>query len=130
MDNSRINKISSVFDNMFDRRIEYAVLCYIMETGYNNIIEITDDEIDKIEGCAFVTANFNQAIVRTARAICNEFEINDIMAYIRCEANFTPNVSDLTLYRDEFNDCAWEDMCLSLNKDDDTEVITLKVIND
>ena len=47
---------------------------YICDIGYRNVINITDKEIDELEGNGLMTQSFVQMLVRLARDICNVIE--------------------------------------------------------
>lgn len=68
------------------RGIPYVmIISYIIDKGQNVIAEITDEDIDNIEGNAMMTADFCKGIVRAARAVVKECDQNDIVRLIKAE---------------------------------------------
>lgn len=61
------------------------IISYIIDKGQNVIAEITDEDIDNIEGNAMMTADFCKGIVRAARAVVKECDQNDIVRLIKAE---------------------------------------------
>lgn len=48
------NKIGKIIEEEFDSRMGNAVISYIMDKGMSNVKEITDEQIDKLEGNGFL----------------------------------------------------------------------------
>ena len=69
-------KIGKIIDEEFDSRMGNAVISYIMDEGMGNVKEITDDQIEELEGNGLMTQDFVQSLVRCARRICNECEFD------------------------------------------------------
>ena len=67
-------KIGKIIEEEFDARMGNAVISYIMSKGIENIKEITDEQISKLEGNGLMTQDFVQSLVRCAKRICNECE--------------------------------------------------------
>lgn len=61
------------------------IISYIIDKGQDVIAEITDEDIDNIEGNAMMTADFCKGIVRAARAVVKECDQNDIVRLIKAE---------------------------------------------
>jgi hypothetical protein len=78
------DKLRDIINEEFDGRLDLAVLQYLCEqVGIDKAREITDEEIEAIEGNAFMTQEFCQALVRCARRIARECDfIKDIVPYI------------------------------------------------
>lgn len=77
------NKVYRILREDFDCRMDSAVLQYIFSKGIDICVDITDEQIDEIEGNAFMTPAFCQALVKTARRIAKECDLfNDIFPYI------------------------------------------------
>lgn len=72
MDINKMEEIEKLISKEFDSRMEASVFSYILDMGMKNLSEITDGEINKLEGDGFMTAAFVQALVRTAVKICKE----------------------------------------------------------
>ena len=77
-------KVYNIINKEFDGRLDLTVLQYLCEQiGIDKAKEITDEEIDAIEGGAFISKAFCQALVRCARRIARECDfIKDIVPYI------------------------------------------------
>ena len=65
-------KIGKIIEEEFDSRMGNAVISYIMDKGMSNVKEVTDEQIEKLEGNGLMTQDFVQSLVRCARRICNE----------------------------------------------------------
>lgn len=112
-------KIGKIIEQEFDPRTENAVFGYIMDKGIDRIKQITDEDISKIEGNGFCTADFNQSLVRCARRICVECKKNEIIEYIRLFLHCTPAVHEIQLYREDFEEWEFEEILQSLDLDDE-----------
>lgn len=77
-------KVYNIINKEFDGRLDLAVLQYLCEqVGIDRAKEITDAEIEAIEGSWLMTKGFCQAMVRCARRIALECDfIKDIVPYI------------------------------------------------
>lgn len=78
------NKVIQILNEEFDDRMGLAVIQYLYEqVGADNAREITDDEIDAIDGNAFMTKRFCQAMVKCARRIATECSFTkDVIPYL------------------------------------------------
>ena len=56
-------KIGKIIEEEFDSRIGNAVVSYIMDKGMSNVKEITDEQIEKLEGNGLMTQDFVQSLV-------------------------------------------------------------------
>ena len=67
---SKLNEIYS------KTRVDVFVMAlgYLIEKGTSNIAEITDDEINEIDGNGFMTKEFSQMLVKLARDIAKKIE--------------------------------------------------------
>ena len=61
------------------------IISYIIDKGQSVISEITDEEIDALEGNGLMTADFVKTLVRAARAVVKECDQNDIVRLIKAE---------------------------------------------
>lgn len=95
-------KIGKIIDEEFDSRVGNMVFTYLMDKGIENIKEITDEQIEKMEGNGLMTQQFVQSLVRCARRICNECEWIEIIEFIRLHLWCTPTVHDVYLYKEDF----------------------------
>lgn len=80
----RTTKVKNIINEEFDSRMGLAVIQYLCEqVGIDNAKEITDAEIESIEGNALMTQDFCQSMVRCARRIARECGfITDIVPYL------------------------------------------------
>ena len=78
------DKVYDIINEEFDGRLDLTVLQYLCEqVGIDKAREITDEEIEAIEGNGFMTQEFCQSLVRCARRIARECDfIKDIVPYI------------------------------------------------
>ena len=70
------------------------IISYIIDKGQSVIKEITDGEIDALEGNGLMTADFIKGLVRAARAVVKECDQNDIVRLIKAEWCCTGEVYD------------------------------------
>ena len=78
------NKVDQIIREEFDSRMDLAVMQYLCEqVGIDNAKQITDAQIESLDGNALMTQSFCQAMVRCARRIARECNfINDIVPYM------------------------------------------------
>lgn len=111
-------KIGKIIEEEFDLRMGNAVISYIMDEGIENVKEITDEQIEKIEGNGLMTQNFVQSLVRCARRICNECEWTELIEFIRLYLQGTPTVHDMYLYKEDFTDESFAELLDDLDLDE------------
>lgn len=92
-----MNKISELIAKEFDTRTEVMIATYIMDSGYNELRQMPDEEIDKLDGNGLMTKDFVQALVRTSKHICEQFSIMDILIWIRTDCWFNPFPKEFTM---------------------------------
>ena len=112
-------KIGKIIEEEFDSRMGNAVVSYIMDKGMSNVKEITDEQIEKLEGNGLITQDFVQSLVRCARRICKECEWIEMIEFIRLHLWCTPTVHDVYLYREDFTDESFAELLDSLDLDND-----------
>lgn len=125
-------KIGKIIDTEFDSRMESAVFSYLMDKGIENIREITDEQIEKMEGNGLMTQRFAQSLVRCAKRICNECEWIEIIEYIRLYLFCTPLVKQVALYKEDFTDESFAELLNDLDLNDEevgSEIILYAVID-
>ncbi len=61
------------------------IISYILDKGQSMIAEITDEQIDALEGNGLMTQGFVQALVRAARAVVLECDQSEIVRLIKAE---------------------------------------------
>ena len=111
-------KIGKIMEEEFDSRMGNAVISYIMDEGIGNVKEITDDQIEELEGNRLMTQNFVQSLVRCARRICIECELAELIEFIRLHLWCTPTVHDVYLYKDDFTDESFAELLDNLDLDE------------
>lgn len=111
--------IGKIIDEEFDSRAGNMVFAYLMDKGIENIKEITDEQIEKMEGNGLMTQRFVQSLVRCARRICNECEWIEIIEFIRLRLWCPPVVHDVYLYREDYTEETFAELLKSLEFDDE-----------
>ena len=112
-------KIGKIIEEEFDSRVGNMVFTYLMGKGIDNIKEITDEQIEKMEGNGLMTQRFVQSLVRCARRICNECEWIEIIEFIRLYLWCPPVVHDVYLYREDYTEETFAELLKSLELDDE-----------
>lgn len=112
-------KIGKIIDKEFDSRMGNMVFTYLMDNGIENIKEITDEQIEKIEGNGLMTQQFIQSLVRCARRICNECKWIEIIEFIRLHLWCTPTVHDVYLYKEDFTKETFAELLDDLDLEED-----------
>lgn len=112
-------KIGKIIEEEFDSRAGNMVFAYLMDKGIENIKEITDEQIEKMEGNGLMTQRFVQSLVRCARLICNECEWIEIIEFIRLHLWCSPVVHDIYLYREDYTEETFAELLKSLELDDE-----------
>ena len=112
-------KIGKIIEEEFDSRMGNAVVSYIMDKGMSNVKEITDEQIEKLEGNELMTQDFVQSLVRCARRICNECEWIEIIEFIRLHLWCTQTVHDVYLYREDFTEETFAELLNSLDLEEE-----------
>lgn len=130
--NATMKRIETMIKKEMGSEYEMMVVTYIIDKGYSYCQSITDEDIATLEGNSMMTQDFVQSLVRCARDLTNEFELIDIMQYIRCELWMMPEIKEIMLYESEVGEESFEDICDELNVEYEAakEVgkLTLKVI--
>lgn len=111
-------KIGKIIEEAFDSRMGNAVIAYIMNEGMGKVKEITDDQIEKLEGNGLMTRNVVQSLVRCARRICIECEWIELIEFIRLYLWCTPTVHDVYLYKEDFTDESFAELLNNLDLDE------------
>ena len=120
-------KIGKIIDKEFDSRAGNMVFAYLMDKGIENIREITDEQIEKMEGNGLMTQRFVQSLVRCARRICNECEWIEIIEFIRLHLWCTPKVHDVYLYKEDFTEETFTELLDNLDLEKDEVISGIKL---
>ncbi len=130
-------KVFDIIEKEFDGRLAGAVINYLFDKGIENVKEITDEDIAEIPGNGLMTANFSQALVRTAREIAKTCDLyKDIFPFITCELpNAYCQTKHMKWYKEDFEDeLAWqkvvEDMEVDTNAEDVKTIQMSYVVNE
>ena len=111
-------KIENIIKEEFDLRMGNGVISYIMDKGIENVKEITDEQIAKLEGNGLMTQDFVQSLVRCARRICNECEWIELIEFIRLHLWCPPMVHDVYLYKEDFTEESFVELLDDLDLDE------------
>ena len=111
-------KIENIIKEEFDLRMGNGVISYIMDKGIENVKEITDEQISKLEGNGLMTQDFVQSLVRCARRICNECEWIELIEFIRLHLWCVPIVHDVYLYKEDFTEESFGELLDDLDLDE------------
>ena len=111
-------KIGKIIDTEFDSRVGVAVFSYIMEKGIEFTKQITDEDIEEINGNGICSVEFNQSLVRCARRICMECEWIEIVEFIRLHLWCKPVVHDVYLYREDYTEETFAELLDDLDLDE------------
>ena len=114
-------KIGKFINEKFDSRMEIAIVTYIIDTGIDNLKNVTEEDVlsMQIDTGNIMSKDFAQALVRTAVKISKECTELEIMEYIRCHLNFTPSVHELIICKDELSEDAWNSTLELLELEED-----------
>lgn len=130
--NATMKRIADTIKNEMGAEYETMMVSYIFDKGYSFCKEIADEDIAEIEGNGMMTKEFVQSLVRCARDLANEFELFDLMKYIRCELWMTPAVKEVRLCKSDVSEDVFNEICetLEIDEEDATEMdsVTIKVI--
>lgn len=118
MRNNSADKVKQIINKEFDSRMAGAVVHYIISAGWENVKALTEEDVLKEKGDAFISDEFCQALVRTAVKITNECNLTEeFIPYIIME-NFNRNVPvvENTISVFDFGDeHFWEAFLLRMN---------------
>lgn len=127
MRNTAGEKVRQIIREYFDLRMGMAVVTYIIDKGFENLKEVTEEEIMEIKGNALMTDEFCQALVRTAVKICKEcHQIDEFLPFI-VNHLYVPNanMNEVTIFQDEMTEYRWEEFLdeLKVEYEDDADEI-------
>ena len=119
MRNTAGEKVRNIINEEFDGRMEIAVVTYILDKGFENLKEISEEEILKVKGNGLMTDRFCQTLVRAAVRICKECnEIDDFLPFI-INYLYVPKarMKELEVYSSEMLPSQWEEFLDKFNVD-------------
>ena len=118
-------KIGKIIEANFNARMTNAVIAYIVDKGWDNVKDITDEDILNLESQGLMTKEFVQALVKTAREICQTCSMwEDLMPYIRCHIGINGyQTQEVRFEREDFFEREWDNLIDQLNVDDDVDRI-------
>ena len=133
MRNKAGEKVRDIIRDEFDSRCEMAVITYIFDHGFDNLKEVTEEDILKVKGNAFMTQRFCQALVRAAVRICKECnQIDEFLPFI-VNNLYVPNAKmhDVEVWQDQMSKWRWNDFINELDIDfeedaDEIEAVFIK----
>lgn len=132
MKNTAGEKVKQIIYEEFDGRVAMAVITYILDKGFGNLKEVTDEEILKVKGNALMTDSFCQSLVRAAVRICREVNmIDEFLPYV-VNHLYVPNANmkEIEVYKSETSEEEWDCIMSKFDLDyeedaDEIDMITL-----
>ena len=118
-------KIGEIVNKNFDARMTNAVIGYIVDKGWDNVKDITDEQISNLESQGLMTKEFAQALVKTAREICQTCSMwEDLMPYIRCHIGIHGyQTQEIRLEKEDYSEDQWDNLTYQLDVDEDIDRI-------
>lgn len=131
MRNIHGEKVKDIIRKEFDSRMEMAVIGYILDNGFEDLAQITEEEILEVKGNAMMTDKFCQALVRTAVMICKECNKYDEFLPFIVNHLYVPNakMQEITIYKEECKEWVWEELLRTYDLEDDEENIYSITLN-
>jgi len=133
MKNTAGEKVRNIIRKEFDSRMEMAVVTYILDKGWENVKEITEEEILEVKGSAFMTDDFCQCLVRAAVRICKECDTFDdflpfIVNYLYVDK---AKMKEIELSKHGMKDYEWEELIekFDIMDEEDVDDIDMLVLN-
>lgn len=126
--NATMKRIEDTIKKEIGTEYELMVITYLFDKGFSFCQSITDEDVAEVKGNGMMSTEFVQSLVRCARELAKNFELIDIMKYVRCEAWMTPTVKEIDFYKeDTFHTLVSE---LEVDEDEAFEngYVTLKLI--
>lgn len=133
MKNTAGENVKRIIEKEFDSRVSMMVVSYIMDKGFENLKEITEEEILEFEGNALMTDRFVQSLVRAAVRIAKECNsIDEFLPYI-VNYLYVPNakMKEIEIYKEETDEDLWERLMekLDLDYEEDADNIETIIVN-
>jgi hypothetical protein len=103
-----MNKVKEIIRKDFDERCGAMVLSYLFDKGIELVRQISDGDIDALEGNPMMTDEFVQTLVRTARTVAKTCDLfQDILPYYMTEIS---PVKEIDLWQSDVPDHLWEEI--------------------
>lgn len=133
MKNTAGEKVKQIINEEFDGRVAMAVVTYILDKGFENLKEVTDEEILEVKGNALMSDRFVQSLVRAAVRICREVNmIDEFLPYV-VNHLYVPNANmkEIEFYKDEMTEFRWERFIddLDIGYEESPDEIEMVVVN-
>lgn len=130
MKNKAGEKVKQIINKEFDARMSMAVVTYILDKGFENLKEITEEEILKVKGNAMMTDRFCQSLVRAAVRICKECHYIDEFLPFIVNHLYVPNAKtkEITIYKEERQSWEWEEYLRKFDLDDEDDELEIDSI--
>ena len=133
MKNNAGEKVRDIIRKEFDSRMEMAVVTYILDNGWEDLKEFTEEDILKVEGNGLMTKEFCQALVRASVRICKECDTFDDFLPFIVNYLYVPNakMKEIELSKYGLKDYEWEELLdkFDLYDEEDVNDIDLIVFN-
>lgn len=111
------------------------VIMMILLNGIEEMKSLEDSDIEEIEGNGLWTTGYAQAVTRTAREICQEYELNMLSEFcpyiINCLKIYEARTERIRVYKNEVTGAFWDKLmrtydldCLE-DEDDEPEYVDL-----
>ena len=133
MKNNAGEKVRDIIRKEFDSRMEMAVVTYILDNGWEDLKEVTEEDILKVEGNGLMTKEFCQALVRASVRICKECDTFDdflpfIVNYLYVDK---AKMKEIELSKHGMKDYEWDHLLeeFDLYDEEDVDDIDMLVLN-
>ena len=87
-------KAKEIIDSVYKGIPYVMVISYILDKGQMVISDITDEEIEELDGNAMMTEDFVKNLVRASREVVKQCDQDDIIRLIKSEWCCTGEVYD------------------------------------
>lgn len=133
MKNTAGEKVRKIIADEFDGRVEMMVVSYIFDKGFENLQDVTEEEILEIKGNGLMTDRFCQALVRASVRICKECNMIDEFLPFIVNYLYVPNANmrEIEIYKEETRRDDWEVLLdkFDLDCEEDADNIEMIVLN-
>ena len=130
MKNTAGQKVKQIIREEFDSRMELAVITYILDKGFEKLQKVTEQDILDVEGSAFMTDRFCQALVRAAVRICKECNpIDEFLPFI-VNHLYVPNAKmyEIEIWQDQMTKWRWNNLINDLEIDFEEEADEIEAV--